>query len=119
MPRLHRQNYYDIERIIEFDFVRATEAAALNSLRWLGRGDKEAADDAACDAVRGMFDLMNICGEVVIGEGIKDEAPGIFKGEQLGTWIPGSPRSSPFRPITDNCKGPARPPNPDPDRACE
>src|SRR5438094_6097767 len=42
--------------------------------------------------MRGMFDLMNICGEVVIGEGIKDEAPGIFKGEQLGTWIPGSPQ---------------------------
>ena len=40
MPRLPKQNYYDIERIIEFDFVRATEAAALNSLRWLGRGDK-------------------------------------------------------------------------------
>src|SRR5438445_3056419 len=92
MPRLQRQNYHDIERIIEFDFVRATEAAALNSLRWLGRGDKEAADAAACDAMRGMFDLMNVCGEVVIGEGIKDNAPGIFKGEQLGTWIPGSPQ---------------------------
>src|ERR1700726_2169867 len=90
MPRLPKQNYYDIERIIEFDFVRATEAAALNSLRWLGRGDKERADEAACDAMRGMFDLMNICGEVVIGEGIKDNAPGIFKGEHLGTWIPGS-----------------------------
>src|SRR5213592_1783447 len=91
MARLHRQNYYDIERNIEFDFVRATEAAALNSLRWLGRGDKEAADAAASDAIGGMFDLMNICGEVVIGEGIKDNAPGIFKGEQLGTWYPGSP----------------------------
>ena len=90
--RLHRQNYQDIERIIEFDFVRATEAAALNSLRWLGRGEKEKADEAACDAMRGMFDLMNICGEVVIGEGIKDEAPGIFKGEQLGTWLPGTPQ---------------------------
>src|SRR5213083_2413919 len=90
--RLPKQDYRDIERIIEFDFVRATEAAALNALRWLGRGDKEAADAAACDAMRGMFDLMNICGEVVIGEGIKDEAPGIFKGEQLGTWIPGSPQ---------------------------
>jgi fructose-1,6-bisphosphatase II len=90
--RLPRQNYYDIERIIEFDFVRATEAAALNSLAWLGRGDKEAADAAACDAIRGMFDLMNICGEVVIGEGIKDDAPGIFKGEQLGTWMPGAPQ---------------------------
>jgi fructose-1,6-bisphosphatase II len=91
MPRLHRQNYHDIERIIEFDFVRATEAAALNSLKWLGRGEKEKADAAACDAMRGMFDLMNICGEVVIGEGIKDDAPGIFKGEQLGTWLPGTP----------------------------
>src|SRR5256886_6882546 len=90
--RLPKQDYRDIERIIELDFVRATEAAALNSLRWLGRGDKEAADAAASDAIRGMFDLMNICGEVVIGEGIKDEAPGIFKGEQLGTRIPGSPQ---------------------------
>lgn len=92
MHRLPKINYHDIERIIEFDFVRATEAAALNSLRWLGRGDKEAADAAACDAMRGMFDLMNICGEVVIGEGIKDNAPGIFKGEQLGTWLPGAPQ---------------------------
>src|SRR3954463_4182586 len=89
--RIHRQNYHDIERIIEFDFVRATEAAALNSLPWLGRGDKELADAAACDAIRGMFDLMNICGQVVIGEGIKDDAPGIFKGEHLGTWMLGTP----------------------------
>src|SRR5712692_10407077 len=92
MHRLPKIHYHDIERIIEFDFVRATEAAALNSLKWLGRGDKEKADEAACDAMRGMFDLMNICGEVVIGEGIKDDAPGIFKGEQLGTWLPGSPQ---------------------------
>jgi fructose-1,6-bisphosphatase II len=91
MPRLPRQKYHDIERIIEFDFVRATEAAALNSMQWLGRGEKELADAAACDAIRGMFDLMNICGEVVIGEGIKDDAPGIFKGEHLGTWMPGAP----------------------------
>jgi len=90
--RLRSQNYHDVERIIEFDFVRATEAAALNSLPWLGRGEKEKADAAACDAMRGMFDLMNICGEVVIGEGIKDDAPGIFKGEQLGTWLPGTPQ---------------------------
>ena len=85
-----QQPYEDLERIIEFDFLRATEAAALNTLEWLGRGEKEMADAAACDAIRGMFDLMNICGEVVIGEGIKDNAPGIFKGEHLGTWIPGS-----------------------------
>jgi fructose-1,6-bisphosphatase II len=92
MLRIPKQNYDDIELIIELDFIRATEAAALNSLPWMGRGEKEKADAAACDAIRGMFDLMNICGEVVIGEGIKDEAPGIFKGEQLGMWLPGAPQ---------------------------
>src|SRR5712671_3400317 len=89
--RHQQQPYEDVERIIEFDFLRATEAAALNTLPWVGRGEKEKADAAACDAMRGMFDLINICGEVVIGEGIKDDAPGIFKGEHLGTWLPGSP----------------------------
>jgi fructose-1,6-bisphosphatase II len=88
--RSYQQPYEDYERIIEIDFLRATEAAALNTLPWIGRGEKEKADAAACDAIRGMFDLMNICGEVVIGEGIKDNAPGIFKGEHLGTWSPGS-----------------------------
>jgi len=82
--------YEDVERTIEFDFLRATEAAALNTLPWVGRGQKEKADAAACDAIRGMFDLINVCAEVVIGEGIKDDAPGIFKGEHLGTWKPGS-----------------------------
>ena len=88
--RLLKQPYEDIERIIELDFLRATEAAALNTLPWIGRGEKELADAAACDAIRGMFDLVNVCGEVVIGEGKKDKAPGIFKGEHLGTWKPGS-----------------------------
>ncbi len=83
---------YDFERQIEFDFMRATEIAALNTLQWLGKGEKEKADEAACDAIRGMFDLMDICGEVVIGEGIKDEAPGLFTGEKVGTWKKGSPR---------------------------
>jgi fructose-1,6-bisphosphatase II len=82
----------DPERTIEFEFVRATENAALNSLPWLGRGEKEKADGAACDAIYGVFDLVDICGDVVIGEGQKDEAPGIFLGDHLGTWRPGSPR---------------------------
>ncbi len=82
----------DPERTIEFEFVRATENAALNSLQWLGRGEKEKADAAACDAIQGVFDLVDICGEVVIGEGIKDNAPGIFLGEHLGTWRAGAPR---------------------------
>jgi fructose-1,6-bisphosphatase II len=84
--------FSDPERTIEFEFVRATENAALNSLPWLGRGEKEKADAAACDAIFGVFDLVDICGEVVIGEGIKDNAPGIFLGEHLGTWRMGSPR---------------------------
>jgi len=82
----------DPERTIEFEFVRATENAALNVIHWLGRGEKEEADAAACDAIYGVFDLVDVAGEVVIGEGIKDNAPGIFLGEQLGTWKPGSPR---------------------------
>src|SRR5207302_4747350 len=82
----------DPERTIEFEFVRATENAALNVLHWLGRGDKERADAAACDAINGVFDLVDIIGEVVIGEGIKDNAPGLFLGDRLGTWKPGSPR---------------------------
>lgn len=81
----------DPERTVEFEFVRATENAALNVLPWLGRGEKEKADAAACDAINGVFDLVDICGEVVIGEGIKDNAPGLFLGDRLGTWKAGSP----------------------------
>ncbi len=81
----------DLQRLIEFDFLRATENAALHSMQWVGKGDKIAADAAASDAIRGMFDLMDIRGEVVIGEGIKDEAPGLFKGERVGRWRDGAP----------------------------
>lgn len=81
----------DPERSFEFEFVRATENAALNTMHWLGRGQKERADAAACDAISGVFDLVDICGDVVIGEGIKDNAPGIFLGDKLGTWKVGSP----------------------------
>lgn len=83
---------FDIQRLVEFDFLRATEIAALNCMQWMGKGDKAAADAAACDAIRGMFDITDICGQVVIGEGIKDKAPGIFKGELLGMWRDGAPR---------------------------
>jgi fructose-1,6-bisphosphatase II len=88
----HDLTVYDRERILEFEFIRATENAALQAIRWSGRGEKEKADAVACAAIAGVFDQLDICGEVVIGEGIKDEAPGIFVGEKLGTWRPGSPR---------------------------
>jgi fructose-1,6-bisphosphatase II len=82
----------DLERVLEFEFVRATENAALNAIHWLGRGEKEFGDAAACDAIYGVFDLLDVRAQVVIGEGIKDNAPGIFVGEKLGTWKADSPR---------------------------
>lgn len=81
----------DFERTIEFEFIRATENAALNSIHWLGRGEKEKADASACDAIHGVMDLVDISGECMIGEGIKDNAPGIFLGDRLGSWKSGSP----------------------------
>src|SRR5437667_4624332 len=76
----------DLERLVGLEFIRATEAGALSAYKWMGKGDKESADYAASDAIRGLFDTVNISGLVTIGEGIKDNAPGIFKGEKLGIW---------------------------------
>ena len=85
---------HESERLIGLDLVRASEAAALNAFRWIGKGDKIAADEAATDAIRGMLNLIDMSATCTIGEGIKDEAPGIFVGEKLGTWSPGSPAVS-------------------------
>jgi len=79
------------ERLIGLELVRACEAAALNVFRWIGKGDKNGADAAATDAIRGMLNLMDIRGTCSIGEGIKDQAPGIFVGEKLGRWREDSP----------------------------
>ncbi|KJS19464.1 MAG: fructose 1,6-bisphosphatase [Clostridiaceae bacterium BRH_c20a] len=73
-----------MDRELALEFARVTEAAALNSARWMGRGDKIAADDAAVKAMRSMFDTMNIEGTVVIGEGEMDEAPMLYIGEKVG-----------------------------------
>ncbi|WP_309383153.1 class II fructose-bisphosphatase [Paludisphaera borealis] len=70
---------------LALDLVRTTEAAALAAARWVGRGDKNAADKAAVDAMRLLFNSMPFDGIVVIGEGEKDEAPMLFNGEHLGT----------------------------------
>jgi fructose-1,6-bisphosphatase II len=67
------------------EFARVTEAAALASARWVGRGDKEAADDAAVEAMRSVFDTIHMSGTVVIGEGEMDEAPMLYIGERVGT----------------------------------
>lgn len=73
------------ERNIALDLVRVTEAAALASGRWLGRGDKNAGDKAAVDAMRLSFNSLNIRGTVIIGEGEKDEAPMLYNGEAVGS----------------------------------
>ena len=68
--------------------MRVTEAAALAAARWVGRGDKIAADGAAVDAMRHVLDSVAMDGVVVIGEGEKDEAPMLFNGEQIGDGSP-------------------------------
>lgn len=73
-----------MERELTLEFVRVTEAAALAAARWMGRGDKNAADGAAVSAMRAVFDTVAIDGVVVIGEGEMDEAPMLYIGEKLG-----------------------------------
>ena len=73
------------DRNLAMELVRVTEAAALAAARWMGRGDKEAADQAAVDAMRMMLGTVSMDGVVVIGEGEKDNAPMLFNGEQIGS----------------------------------
>ena len=72
------------DRNLAMELVRVTEAAALAGGRWVGRGDKIAADQAAVDAMRLMLDSVAMDGVIVIGEGEKDEAPMLFNGEAVG-----------------------------------
>lgn len=71
-------------RNLSLEFGRVTEAAALMAGRWMGRGNKEAADQAAVDAMRQVLGTIDMEGVVVIGEGEKDHAPMLFTGEKLG-----------------------------------
>jgi fructose-1,6-bisphosphatase II len=72
------------DRNLALELVRVTEAAAMGAGRWIGRGDKMAADQAAVDAMRAMLDTVVMEGVVVIGEGEKDEAPMLYNGEEVG-----------------------------------
>src|SRR5918999_2789906 len=76
------------DRNLALELVRVTESAALAAARWMGRGDKEAADQAAVDAMRLMLSTVEMDGVVVIGEGEKDEAPMLYNGESIGTGHP-------------------------------
>lgn len=74
-----------MKRELALEVVRVTEGAALAAASWLGRGDKMSADGAATNAMRKIFDSVNMQGKVVIGEGEMDEAPMLYIGEELGT----------------------------------
>jgi fructose-1,6-bisphosphatase II len=76
------------DRNLAMELARVTEAAALAAGRWMGRGDKNAADGAAVDAMRLVMNSVSMDGVVVIGEGEKDEAPMLFNGEEIGAGGP-------------------------------
>ncbi|MGQ0802671.1 MAG: class II fructose-bisphosphatase [Actinomycetota bacterium] len=76
------------DRNLAMDLCRVTEVAALAAGRWMGRGDKEAADQAAVDAMRLVLNTVSMDGIVVIGEGEKDEAPMLYNGEEIGAGGP-------------------------------
>ena len=76
------------DRNLALELVRVTESAALGAGRWVGRGDKIAADQAAVDGMRAVLDTVAMAGVVVIGEGEKDEAPMLFNGEEVGNGQP-------------------------------
>ena len=73
------------------DFLRVTEAAALCSSRWVGKGDRNGADEAACDGMRRVLNDLEIDGTIVIGEGERDEAPMLYIGEKVGKQNAGDP----------------------------
>src|SRR2546421_7883932 len=76
------------DRNLALELVRVTESAALAAARWVGRGDKESADQAAVDAMRFTLHAVPMDGIVVIGEGEKDKAPMLYNGEQIGDGTP-------------------------------
>src|SRR5215216_6994229 len=82
--RIRRVGTRAPDRNLALELVRVTEAAAMGAGRWIGRGDKNAADQAAVDGMRAMLDTVSMAGCVVIGEGEKDEAPMLFNGEDVG-----------------------------------
>jgi len=73
------------ERNLALELVRVTEAAALAAARWMGRGDRAAADQAAIDAMHLMLDSVDMQGVIVLGEGEQDDTPALFRGEVLGS----------------------------------
>ncbi len=80
-----------LDRVLVLEMVRVTEAAAIAAAQWIGRGDNDAADDAAVQAMRSALNELPLCGTVVIGEGERDEAPMLYIGERVGCGEDASP----------------------------
>ncbi|HEX6217971.1 MAG TPA: class II fructose-bisphosphatase [Sphingomicrobium sp.] len=81
-----------LDRVLVLEMVRVTEAAAMAASKWIGRGDNDAADDAAVEAMRAALNELPIDGTVMIGEGERDEAPMLYIGEKVGSAQDGGPR---------------------------
>jgi hypothetical protein len=73
-----------MEQLLALEMIRVTEAAAIESARFMGRGDKDGADAAATEAMRRTMDEIDFAGRIVIGEGERDEAPMLYIGERVG-----------------------------------
>jgi fructose-1,6-bisphosphatase II len=73
-----------MEQLLALEMIRVTEAAAIESARFMGRGEKDAADAAATEAMRRTMDEIDFAGQIVIGEGERDEAPMLYIGEKVG-----------------------------------
>jgi fructose-1,6-bisphosphatase II len=80
----NHKNQKHMDRNLALEFVRVTEAAAIAAAKWVGKGEKNAADGAAVDEMRARFNQIDFLGRVVIGEGEKDEAPKLYTGEMVG-----------------------------------
>ncbi|GAA1798251.1 class II fructose-bisphosphatase [Leucobacter iarius] len=84
MTESHSLGNWQPDRNLAMELVRATEAAAIRATPFIGRGDKNAADGAAVDAMRRFLSTVSMDGTVVIGEGEKDDAPWLYNGERVG-----------------------------------
>src|SRR3989344_4649628 len=87
LKQVQHDNTKYMDRNLALEFVRVTEAAAIAAAKWVGKGDKNAADKAAVDAMRSRFNQIDFSGTIVIGEGSKDEAPELYTGEKVGKGI--------------------------------
>src|SRR6187431_1936340 len=81
-----------LDRVLVLEMVRVTEAAAIAASAWIGRGDNDAADAAAVEAMRAALNTLPMDGTVVIGEGERDEAPMLYIGEKVGSAQDGGPK---------------------------